>query len=335
MDSRERIEAVLAFKEVDKVPTMPPFQGFWALMAAGFKVSETFREPMKGAEAQMAMLEKVPFDSFEVMWDWLTPVEACGCKVTIPDDGNPVTVERVVKSIADSEKLQVPDISRHARSVDDFKVAEFLAKEYHRKNYTYATLTLPFTMAGELRGVEALMVDIVRNPQLVHKLIAYSSSVLLEYAKEIKKTGVDAIFWCDPTGSADLISPKHFKNFAVPYIKELVAKTKEMGLGAFIHICGNTSDRLDAILEIAPHLMSVDTKVDLAIAKKILGNKVAVMGNVDTSGILLRTPASVLDEAKQCLAKAGRVGYIMGAGCDLPIGSPLENVSMLLEAVKQ
>lgn len=179
------------------------------------------------------------------------------------------------------------------------------------------------------------MLDIVRNPQLVHKLIAFSSSVLLEYAKEIKKTGVDAIFWCDPTASADLISPRHFKNFAVPYIKELVAKTKEMGMGAFVHICGNTMDRLDTILEIAPHLMSVDTKVDLANAKRILGSKVAVIGNVDTTGILLRTPASVLDEAKQCLAKAGSIGYIMGAGCDLPIGSPTENVSMLLNAVKQ
>ncbi len=335
MNSRERIEAALAFKEVDRIPTMPPFQGFWALMAAGFKVSETYREPMKGAEAQEKMLDKVPFDSFEVMWDWMTPVEACGCKVTIPDDGNPVTTERVVKSITDAEKLQMPEIGKHPRSVNDFMVAEHLVKKYKEKNYTYATLTLPFTMAGELRGVEAMMLDIVRNPQLVHRLITYSSNVLLEYAKEIKKTGVDAICWCDPTGSADLISPKHFRNFAVPYIKELVAKTKEMGLGAFIHICGNTTDRLDSILEIAPHLMSVDTKVDLANAMRVLGGKVAVIGNVDTSGILLRTQASVLEEAKQCISKAGRTGYIMGAGCDLPIGSPLENVRMLLEAVKQ
>lgn len=335
MNPRERVEAALAFREVDIVPTMPPFQGFWALMAAGFKVSETFREPMKGAEAQVKMLERVPFDSFEVMWDWLTPVEACGCTVTIPDDGNPVTTERVVKTIADAEKLQVPDIGRHARSVSDFKVAEYLVQKYRGERYTYATLALPFTLAGELRGVEAMMLDIVRKPELVHRLIAFSSSVLLEYAKEIKKTGVDAIFWCDPTASADLISPRHFKNFAVPYIKELVTKTKEMGLGALVHICGNTTDRLDTILEISPHLMSVDTKVDLANAKRILGDRVAVLGNVDTSGILLRTPSSVLDEARQCLAKAGRTGYIMGAGCDLPIGSPIENVRMLLEAVKR
>ncbi len=223
----------------------------------------------------------------------------------------------------------------------DYVLADDPAYDYeivHTKkgeNYTYATIALPFTLAGELRGVEALMLDIIRNPQLVHKLIAFSSSVLLEYAKELKKTGVDALFWCDPTGSADLISPKHFKNFVAPYIKELISKTKEMGLGAFIHICGNTTDRLDSILEIAPHLMSVDTKVDLANAMRVLGGKVAVIGNVDTSGILLRTQASVLEEAKQCISKAGRTGYIMGAGCDLPIGSPLENVRMLLEAVKQ
>jgi uroporphyrinogen decarboxylase len=335
MESRDRVKAALAFGEVDVVPCIPPFQGFWALMAAGFKVSETFREPMKGAEAQVAMLGKVPFDSFEVVWDWLSPVEACGCRVKIPDDGNPVTVERVVKSIEDVEKLQVPDLRVHARSVSDLKVAEFLVEKYGKKNYTYATLALPFTLAGELRGVEALMLDIIRNPQLVHRLIDFSSRVLLEYAKAVKETGVDAIFWCDPTASADLISPKHFKNFAVPYIKGLIEKTKEMGLGAFIHICGNTTDRLDTILEIAPHLMSVDTKVDLANAKRVLGNKVAVMGNVDTTNILLKKPEDILAEGKACLAKAGKVGYAMGAGCDIPIGSPLENVRALWEAAKR
>ncbi len=335
MDSRERVEAALAFREVDIVPTIPPFQGFWALMAAGFKVSETFREPMKGAEAQIAMLDKVPFDSFEVLWDWLSPVEACGCKVTIPDDGNPVTVERVVKSIEDVEKLQLPDVKSHPRSVSDFKVAEYLVGKYAKGNYTYATLALPFTLAGELRGVEAMMLDILKNPQLVHKLIDYSSKVLLEYAKAAKESGVDAIFWCDPTASADLISPRHFKNFAVPYIKGLVEKTKGMGLGAFVHICGNTTDRLDTILEIAPHLMSVDTKVDLARAKAVLGNRVAVLGNVDTTGLLLRKHDDIFAEAKACLAKAGKVGFALGAGCDIPIGSPLENVRALWEATRQ
>ncbi|MCQ5377506.1 MAG: hypothetical protein NO516_05585, partial [Candidatus Methanomethylicia archaeon] len=61
MDSRERVKEALNFNEVDLVPVIPPFQGFWALMAAGYKISETFREPMKGAHAQMAMLEKAPF----------------------------------------------------------------------------------------------------------------------------------------------------------------------------------------------------------------------------------------------------------------------------------
>uniref|UniRef100_A0A7C3EZB9 Uroporphyrinogen decarboxylase (URO-D) domain-containing protein n=1 Tax=Candidatus Methanomethylicus mesodigestus TaxID=1867258 RepID=A0A7C3EZB9_9CREN len=334
MDSRERVKEALNFNEVDFVPVIPPFQGFWALMAAGYKISETFREPMKGAHAQMAMLEKAPFDGFEVIWDWLSPVEACGCKVNVPDDGNPITMERVVKTIDDAEKLQIPDIGKHARSVSDFEVARTLVDKYGKSHYTYATLALPFTLAGELRGVEALMLDILKKPQLVHRLLDFSSKVLLEYAKAVKETGVDAIFWCDPTASADLISARHFKAFAVPYIKGLVAKTKEMGLGAFLHICGNTTDRLDSILEISPDLMSVDTKVDLANAK-ILDKRVALMGNVNTSNLLLKKPTEIIAEAKECISKAGRIGYALGAGCDIPIGSPLENVRALWDAPRQ
>lgn len=335
MNSRQRVEAALRFEEPDYIPVIPPFQGFWALMAAGYKVSETFANPLKGEDAQIRMLEKAPWDAFEVLWDWLAPVEACGCKVQYPDDGNPITVERIVKTIDDVDRLKMPKIMDHMRSVSDFGVAKRLVSRYGKDYYTYATLALPFTMAGELRGVEAMMLDILKKPLLVHKLLHYSSTVLLEYAKLAKEAGVDAICWCDPTGSADLISPRHFKNFAVPYTKAIVQKTKDMGLKAFVHICGNTSDRLDGIQEIAPDLMSLDTKVDLGNAMRVLTGKVPIMGNVNTTNILLKTPDVIVAEGKECIAKAGRRGFALGAGCDLPIGSPVENVKAIWDTQRK
>jgi MtaA/CmuA family methyltransferase len=334
MNSRQRVEALFKSTEPDCVPVIPPFQGFWALDAAGLKISEAFADQMKGAEAQIKMLEKAPFDAFEVVWDWLAAVEACGCKVQIPDDGNPITMERIVKSIDDVERLRMPDIKSHKRSIDDFKIAAYLNAKYKEAHCTYATLALPFTLAGELMGVDSLMLNMMRKPDAIHKLLDYSAKVMLEYAKMAKESGVDAICWCDPTASADLISPSQFKNFAVPYIKSVVQKTREMGLKAFVHICGNTTDRLDTILDIRPDLMSVDTKVSLSKAMEVLKGKVAVLGNVSTSNMLFKSPKEIMEEAKACIAKAGKVGFALGAGCDIPIGAPVGNVRALWDAAR-
>jgi MtaA/CmuA family methyltransferase len=333
MRPRERVEAVLNFSEPDRIPVIPPFQGFWALVASGLKVTEAFATPMKGAEAQLWMLEKTPFDALEVIWDWLTPVEACGCKVVIPEASNPATMEPVVRSLDEVGKLEVPDISKHARSVNDFKIATFLNGKLSKDRFTYITLTCPFTLAAELRGVENMMLDILKKPDMLKPLIEYSSQVLQEYLRWASDTGVDGMFWCDPSASAGLISPKQFRTFAMPYGKTILQKTKETDMKALLHICGNTSDRLDALLEMSPDLMSLDYHVKLADAAKVLGGHVPFMGNVDTTDLFMKKPEDVRAAAKACLRSVTGRGFALGAACDVPIGSPIENVVALCNAV--
>lgn len=333
MRPRERVEAVLNFSEPDRIPVIPPFQGFWALVASGLKVTEAFATPLKGAEAQFWMLERTPFDALEVLWDWMTPAEVCGCKVVIPEASNPATMEPAVRSLDEVGKLEVPDVSKHPRSVDDFKIARFLNGKLSKDRFTYITLTFPFTLAGELRGVEKMMLDILKKPAELHQLIEYSQMVLEEYLKFANDTGVDGIFWCDPVASAGLISPKQFRSFTMPYEKSLLQKTREADLKALLHICGNTSDRLDAILEISPDLMSLDCAVDLTKAMKALYGRVPIMGNVSTTDLFLKKPDDIRAASKSCIKSAGMRGFALGAACDIPIGSPIENVKALCNSV--
>jgi MtaA/CmuA family methyltransferase len=333
MRPRERVEAVLNFSEPDRIPVIPPFQGFWALVASGLKVTEAFATPLKGAEAQLWMLERTPFDALEVLWDWMTPAEACGCKVVIPEASNPATMEPAVRSLDEVGKLEVPDVSKHPRSVDDFKIARLLNGKLKKDRFTYITLTFPFTLAGELRGVEKMMLDILKKPDLLKPLIEYSSQVLQEYLRWASDTGVDGVFWCDPSASAGLISPKHFRSFAMPCGKTILQKTKESDMKALLHICGNTSDRLDALLEMSPDLMSLDCNVNLADATKVLGGRVPFMGNVSTTDLFTKKPEDIRASAKACIKSVRSRGFALGAACDVPIGSPIENVVALCNAV--
>jgi len=332
MSSKERVEAALRLEEPDRVPVMSPFQGFWALGAGNLPVEESFRDPVKAANAQLNILDACKFDGIEILWDWLAPVDALGCKVKIPEKGNPVTVERVVKASEDIDRLKVPDLRGHKRTISDFEAARILKEKIGGSHFTYITLALPFTLAGELRGVQNFMVDLMKRPSDAHKLIKFSTEVLLAYLEFSADMGFEAIFWCDPTASADLISPKQFREFSLPYIEQVVKKTKERGLFAFLHICGDTTPELKMIYEAMPHLMSVDMKVDLKVAKEIIGDKITILGNVDTTTLFQKSIDETSKAAVECVRSAGKRGFILGAGCDIPVGAPLENIKAMIEA---
>jgi uroporphyrinogen decarboxylase len=147
---------------------------------------------------------------------------------------------------------------------------------------------------------------------------------------------VDGVALADPTASGDLISRKSFADFALPGIQRVARWVREREAYLFLHICGNTADRLDLIAGSGIHCFSLDHKVDLASAKQLLQGKVCLAGNVDPVEIMLRgTEREVEEKAKECIEIAAPDGgYILMTGCDIPPELPLENVKALLRTVR-
>jgi len=54
-----------------------------------------------------------------------------------------------------------------------------------------------------------------------------------------------------------------------------------------VHICGNSTPLLNEILEIRPHALSLEEKVNLRKAKEVLGGKICIAGNVSPTGVFL------------------------------------------------
>jgi len=84
-----------------------------------------------------------------------------------------------------------------------------------------------------------------------------------------------------------------------------------------VHICGNTSQILEDIVDISPDCFSLDSKVDLRKAKEVLGGRVCVAGKVSPTGIFLSgTPEGVIKEGKACVEAWGEGGgYVLALGC--------------------
>jgi MtaA/CmuA family methyltransferase len=333
--SKELFQAAIRKEEVDRVPVGPPFQGYWALGLAGIKVKESIENPERSARAQLSVMDSCGFDSIETMWDWLSPVEALGCEVKVPDFGTIPTWTNIVKDHAALDKLEVPDPRKDYRFEASMKTTDLLAKEVGREKYLMLTTVAPFTLAGELRGVETMMLDSLMEPDFVRDIVNVAMETVATYLEEMTKADVDAVIMADPTASGSLISKDDFARFSQSYMKECGKIVKGPSKQFIIHICGDTSDRLDLVADVGADVFSIDYQVDIADAMRLVGGRQTILGNVKPAHTLFSgTPEDVWKESLACIKKGGKRGYILGAGCDIAPGTPLENVQVWKEVVK-
>lgn len=330
---KEKVLAALNFEPVDSVPICGPFQGYWGLEYSNVSVQKSFDNPALAAEAQLKVLEKCDFDGLEVFWDWQTPLQAAGCEVKITEVGGPSTRTHIVSDASSLDALNVPDPSQDKRLKSGIETAAKLIDSIGDERYVYYDLLAPFTLAGELRGVEKMMLDLYTDPDFVNALLSFATETLKVYNKYLTDSlDVDGVFMCDPTASGELISKATFETYSRPYMKQISDTIKAAGKDVMIHICGDVSDRLESILEIPHEVLSVDTPVDLAAARKVMGERVTLLGNLDVANTLFNgTPDDVRAQIRNRIDATGGVGHILAGGCDIAPGTPMENVEVWKE----
>jgi MtaA/CmuA family methyltransferase len=325
--SKELVLKAFRREAVDKIPVVPPFQGYWAMGLAGVTVRQSIDRPDLAAKAQYGVAESCGFDGMETMWDWLSPVEALGCEIKIPEFGTIPTWKGIIDEPSMLDQVEIPEPKKDYRHVASKKTTEHMIKALGKQKFLYMTTVCPFTLAGEIRGVETIMLDTLTDPDFVTKLIKFSTEVMKAYTKDIVREAVDGVIICDPTASGSLISKTDYLRFVQPYQKELGKIVKGSDKYLLLHMCGDTSDRLDAVQDVGAHVFSLDYQVDLAIASKIVAGEQTILGNVKPAQTLFSgTQADVRKESLECIAKFGRKGFILGAGCDIAPGTPLQNV---------
>ena len=73
----------------------------------------------------------------------------------------------------------------------------------------------------------------------------------------------------------------------------------------------------------------MDHLVDLKAARRAMGSQVVLAGNLDpVGGVMKGTPDSIRTALMRMLAEAGQP-YCVNAGCEIPSGTPVENLKAL------
>ena len=156
------------------------------------------------------------------------------------------------------------------------------------------------------------------------------------YIKRLLDIGV-GIGFADPVSSTSLISVKQYKEFSLPYFQKNVDYIKKNGGGCGLHICGTSRKLWESLNETGIGCFGLDNVEDIEEAKEILGPHMSIQGNVPPVEVMrLGTPYDVLRSAKECIRKGfdSPKGYTLTSGCQMPVGTPEENMQALMDAAR-
>ncbi len=325
-------------KEVDRLPAMPMIDSVGPRL-----IGEKNRFKRLSAENQVLVqkraYELLGLDGLSIEYGLHGIGQAAGTILGDPENTAPLIVEHVLKDLKDVDNLDPECVLRKNDPWIDLccTACEMLVEQMGSAVGTSASLTGPMTAASSIYPISKLLVATRKQPELVHKLLRFSTDALIAVSEEFAKCGVD-IFICDPVASGDIMSEKAYRELVLPYTKELAPAVHKHGVAMGYHICGNTNKITEAMLESGCDMLSVDVKVPLLRAKELGGDKVPIIGNVDPiNTMMLGTPAEVRDEVMRDIADCADSpnGYIVSTGCDIPVDAPLENIYAFMDAVRE
>ncbi len=126
-----------------------------------------------------------------------------------------------------------------------------------------------------------------------------------------------------------------FDEFVTPYLKQLVAGYRDMGFYVIKHTDGNIMGILDSLLSTQPHaLHSLDPQgdIDMAEIKKLVGDQVCLIGNVNCATLQSGTEAEVIENCRYTLQHGmPGGGYVFGTSNCIYTGVPLERYELMLD----
>jgi [methyl-Co(III) methanol-specific corrinoid protein]:coenzyme M methyltransferase len=169
-----------------------------------------------------------------------------------------------------------------------------------------------------------------KDPDGAHSLMRYVTDFLIEYARGFIEAGADVISIADPTATGEILGPKNFEEYALPYINEVVDAVHETGRRVIVHICGN----MNAVWHLIPYFrsdaISTDAMVNLQKLKEDFPQLVT-MGNLSTYTLEFGDAGTIAE--KTANIASGNIGIVAPA-CGLSTSSPLENLRAFTGAVK-
>jgi MtaA/CmuA family methyltransferase len=325
MTGKERVLAALSGAATDHLPLMPITMMF-AADTAGIRYRDYVSDHRRLAEAQLRTAEEYGFDYVSAISDPAREAADLGAVVQFFDDQPPAIVESqaLLAEKGRLRTLRLPDLTAPGRMRDRVEGIAVLAGRAGANKIVEGWVEGPCAMAADLRGLNTLMLDFFDDPAFVEDLFAFVTTMETEFARAQIEAGASLIGIGD--AAASLIGPRFYEKFVFDQERKLVGAIRGMGCLTRLHICGNTRKILRSMGQTGADIVDLDFLAPIGEARAAMGPGQMLLGNIDPVRALRDgSPDSIEAALAECHRQAG-TRYIVGAGCEIPRGTPRQNV---------
>jgi uroporphyrinogen decarboxylase len=333
MIGRERIQRILNNELFDRVPVMAEIIAVGAEWL-GINQSKLHKSVDVLVSTELGLSEELGLDGAYISSDNWIIHSALGGLVRYIEDDEPQGCDLVLDEWDKLDDLRVPIPEEAERMSFMLSCARLSVKNNFSNLFIEANIDSgPFQLAGILRGVQQLFLDIISEPLKVCKLLEFCTEVVKVYAIAMARTGVDAIQFGDSTAS--LINKQMYKEFVEPYQVSVLSTIREAGVYPFLHVCGNSNHILELIATSGASCVEIDSPTNLKDAFNAFSGHTIIKGNISTNMFREGSPQEILQYIKDSLMISKGRPFILSPGCSVSRGTPKSNVDILVKAAKE
>jgi len=293
--------------------------------------------PALATEVTLQPLERFPLDAAILFSDILTVPDAMGLGLTFAEGEGP-RFERPLREEAEILKLKAPDLA-HLRYVTD-AVAEIRRALKGRvpligfsgSPYTLACYMVEGSGSDDFRTLKTMLYS---RPDLLHRILEVNATAVAAYLNAQIDAGAQAVMLFDTWGGN--LTSAGYETFSLAYARKVFAALKREAGGrrvpAILFTRGG-GNWLEAMAGAGCDAVGLDWTIDPTQARKRIGARVALQGNLDPIA-LLAPPERVREEARRVLDAFGAApGHVFNLGHGISPQARPESVAALVDEVR-
>jgi uroporphyrinogen decarboxylase len=297
------------------------------------------KNPDYATEVTLQPLDRYALDASILFSDILTVPDAMGLGLYFADGEGP-KFERPLRTEAEVMALQVPDME----ALDYvFKAVTQIRTEINGRVPLIGFSGSPWTLACYMvegqgsREFHTIKKMLYARPDLMHRILDINATAVAQYLNAQIDAGAQAVMIFDSWGGA--LADGAYQEFSLRYMERVLQQLQREKDGVRIPAIVFTKGGgiwLDEMADIGADALGLDWTVDLGRARALVGDRVALQGNLDPA-VLFAAPAQIRAEVERSLTAYGvpssGAGHVFNLGHGISQFTPPESVTAMVDAV--
>ena len=341
----DRFLRALLRQPVDRTP-------IWMMRQAGRYLPEyratraeagSFLDLCKNAElaceVTMQPLRRYPMDAAILFSDILTVPDALGLGLYF-EEGEGPKFRKTVRSEQDIAGLNSIDadddlgyVMNAVRTIRAELNGQVPLIGFSGSPWTLATYMVEGGSSKDFARAKTMAYD---KPELMHQLLSLLADAVSDYLSAQIRAGAQAVQIFDTWGGS--LSAAGYKEFSLKYMQRIIARLPAEAEGRKVPVIVFTKGGgqwLNAIADCGAQGVGIDWTTDIATARAVAGDRVALQGNMDPT-MLFASPARIREEVGLILAGYGHgSGHVFNLGHGITLGVNPDHVTAFVDAVQE